>query len=173
MTAVPRLQLLPAPGATSSAPAVAAAGKGEQPVKPVVATRVVQRDRPDYQAIPGTGREIEDRLITDRRIGDRPAGQARVGYNASHRHAGTAKSDLGTSGEAANGRLTAFSQLSSMPFMVQLLGQQQSGQRASGAPETTLSGHRDAALLGSDIYRKAGGEPEFLPETATFVRLAV
>jgi hypothetical protein len=36
-----------------------------------------------------------------------------------------------------------------------------------------LSGHRDAALLGSDIYRRAGGEPEILPDSATFVRLAV
>jgi len=61
-----------------------------------------------------------------------------------------------------------------MPFMVQVLGQQAAAGRSLAAlPQTSLTGHRDAALMGSDIYRRAGGEPEFLPDGATFVRLAV
>jgi hypothetical protein len=58
--------------------------------------------------------------------------------------------------------------------MVQLLGQQAVTGRAQAAqPQTSLSGHRDAAVMGSDVYRRAGGEPELLPDGATFVRLAV
>jgi len=58
--------------------------------------------------------------------------------------------------------------------MVQLLGQQAiAGRSQAVQPQTSLSGHRDAALMGSDVYRRAGGEPELLPDGATFVRLAV
>jgi hypothetical protein len=77
-------------------------------------------------------------------------------------------------GEAAGGRQISFSRLTSMSFVVQLLGQQSAPGRSQAAmPQTLLTGHRDAAVMGSELYRRSGGEPEILPDSATFVRLAV
>jgi len=55
-----------------------------------------------------------------------------------------------------------------------VLGQQAVAGRSQAAqPQTSLTGHRDAALMGSAVSRRAGGEPELLPDGATCVRLAV
>lgn len=165
MTAVQRLQLLPAPGPTPGATAVAIPAQGEQQIKPVVPARVIEHDQPQYRRQqPETEQRTGERRMGDRRVSER---QAALGHGEQGRWAGEA------SGGTASGRRVAFSRLSSMAFMVQVLGQQTDPRLEAGTPQTSLSGHRDAALLGSDIYRKAGGEPEFLPETATFVRLAV
>lgn len=166
MTAVPRLQLLPPPGIGSGVPAVVLPGQEGQPVKPVVPARAVPGGRSDQRQAYDAEQRSGERRVGDRRIADRQTAQARIGQHGEHGRPGAAAT------APASGRLIAFSRLSSMPFMVQVLGQEGSA-RPAETPQTSLSGHRDAALLGSDIYRKAGGEPEFLPETATFVRLAV
>ncbi len=166
MTAVPRLQLLPPPGIRSGLPAVALPDQGDQPVKPVLPARAVPGGRPEQRQAYDTDQRSGERRVGDRRVADRHAAQARIGQRGEHGRAGAAAT------EPASGRLVAFSRLSSISFMVQVLGQEGSA-RPAETLQTSLSGHRDAALLGSDIYRKAGGEPEFLPETATFVRLAV
>lgn len=153
MTGVPRLQHLPVPASPAGTTALAlpqgGAGQRDKPVAPVSAAR----------AIPGRAER-----------GTAWSGEeAREGAEGAGRRPGAR-----TATEAAAGRLVAFSRLSSMPFMVQVLGQQAAAGRSQAAlPQTTLTGHRDAALLGSDIYRRAGGEPEVLPDGATFVRLAV
>ncbi len=162
MTGVPRLQHLPVPVASAGAPAVAQseAGAGRQ-IKPVVPVTPVR-----YH--PGEGGQAE-RGQAGRGQHRDPVGEG-VG---SRREKGLQRRQL-TGDEAGGNRPVTFSRLTSMPFMVQLLGQQASAGRAQAAqPQTSLTGHRDAALMGSDVYRRAGGEPELLPEGATFVRLAV
>lgn len=156
MTGIPRLQLLPAPGSTSGALAVASPSQGEQRVKPVTPATPVYR-----------GQQGRQQVLID---------QNRVDQGKRRDQGGSAAQDRAApAGEAANGKLINFSRLSSMPFMVQVLGQQSYDRQpqTGTAPQTSLSGHRDAALLGSDIYRRAGGEPQVLPDSATFVRLAV
>lgn len=162
MTSVPRLYQLPVPAASAGLPVVAGQDRenGRQ-VKALVPANPAQRNQqhPDWTAAID-GRETR-RGGLQAEEGDR-RGQPRSPVSA----------DSGS--EAASGKLINFSRLSSMPFMVQVLGQESAGSRSRAVtPETSLSGHRDAALLGSDLYRRAGGEPEFLPESATFVRLAV
>lgn len=165
MTAVPRLQLLPPPGATPGALAVAAPGQGDVRVQPVTPAKTAQQNRQGFRQATIDEHEAKQRLAN----GGRPT-QARIGEDSRQDRSG--RSAQGR--EAASGRLAPFSRLTSMPFMVQVLGQHAGGGRAQPAtPENSLTGHRDAALLGSDIYRKAGGEPEILPDDATFVRLAV
>lgn len=151
MNGVPRLQYLPVP-ATTVATAVAVPGaRGEREVEPLVPAPPLADDADGGRGATraGGGRE-------------RAADGARQG-------AGQA-----AGGEAAARRLISFSRLSAIPFMVQVLGQQ-SGVDGGGrvVPHSSLAGHRDAALVGSDIYRRAGGEPAVLPDGATFVRLAV
>jgi hypothetical protein len=161
MTGVPRLQHLPAPGSTSGALAVATLrqGRGDQRVQPVTPVTTAQRNQPEPQWARSDHGSIDrsrserDRVDESRRGGVAPRGE-RGGA------------------EAANAGAINFSRLSSLPFMVQVLGQQ-AGRGPSTQPQTSLSGHRDAAQLSSDIYRRAGGEPEMLPDSATFVRLAV
>jgi hypothetical protein len=150
MTGVPRLQHLPVPatpaGTTALALSQGGAGQREKPVTPVSAVRAIPA-----RAERGTA-----------------WGRDEAGESTTRRDSPAAGS------EAASGRVVAFSRLSSMPFMVQVLGQQAAAGRSLAAlPQTSLTGHRDAALMGSDIYRRAGGEPEVLPDGATFVRLAV
>lgn len=155
MTGIPRLQLLPAPGSTSGALVVASPSQGEQRVQPVTPAT------PAYR-----GQQEAQRVLVD---------QDRVGQSNRRDRGGSPTRDrTATAAEAANGKLINFTRLSSMPFMVQVLGQQSYDRQAqTGASQSSLSGHRDAALLGSDVYRRAGGEPQFLPGSATFVRLAV
>ncbi|GAB4357691.1 MAG: hypothetical protein Kow00114_09440 [Kiloniellaceae bacterium] len=164
MTVVARLQQLPVPAATAGALTVAATDQasGSQRVKAVTPVTPVQRhqQRPDGAEAP-QGREARrnDPWRDDLQSDDFQAGR---------------RGSAAASQEAASGRLASFSRLSSMPFMVQVLGQQSTaGRSQANLPQTSLSGHRDAALLGSDSYRRAGGEPGFLPHSATFVRLAV
>jgi len=182
MTAVQRLQLLPAPGTTPAGQAVAAPDRGEQQVKPVVPARFVQRGLQDPRDAQGLARggvetpQVESRTA-DRRLSDRQSRQAGPD-GADNRRTTRATGEAPAKRAApATGHTYGFSHLSSLPFLVQVLGQEggQEGMSAArrASPQTSLSSHRDAAQLGSDIYRKAGGEPEFLPETATFVRLAV
>jgi hypothetical protein len=154
MTGVPRLLQLPVPVGPAGTVAVPEADGSGQRVKAVTP---VQRNQPRAERNPGwSGHEPRER-IEDGARRDREKTALR-----------------GAGGEAATGKPNNFSRLTAMPFMVQVLGQQTAGSRGqSVAPQTSLSGHRDAALLGSDVYRKAGGEPEFLPDSATFVRLAV
>lgn len=153
MTGVPRLQHLPVPAGPAGATALALPqGGGSLREKPVPAV--------------DPARAIPARAERGAAWGRDEAGESAGG--GKREAAGRADR------EAAAGRLIAFSRLSSMPFMVQVLGQQSMAGRSQAAlPQTSLSGHRDAALLGSDIYRRAGGEPELLPDGATFVRLAV
>lgn len=154
MTGVPRLQHLPVPATSAGAPVVAAAETDERqrvrPVTPAAPAPRHQAERDTGWAGGASRKQIGDGFRGDQ--GHSPAPNSRV----------------------AGDKPVSFSRLASMPFMVQLLGQQAATGRVLGAaPQTDLSGHRDAALLGSDIYRKAGGEPEMLPDSATFVRLAV
>ena len=154
MTGVPRLQHLPVPVAATGAPAVAQtpadAGRQVKPVVPVTPAHYGhaerQADRGREGASEGSASSQERRLQRHRPAGD----------------------------EARDNKPVSFSRLTSMTFMVQLLGQQTSAGRSLAAlPQTSLSGHRDAAVMGSDVYRRAGGEPQLLPDGATFVRLAV
>jgi hypothetical protein len=166
MTGVPRLQQLPVPAASAGALTVAALDQanGGQRVKAVTPVTPAQRHQQRSDgAETAQGREARrnDPQRNDPWSDDLQAdGRGQRGSTAAQ--------------EAASGKLINFSRLSSMPFMVQVLGQQAAAGRAqASAPQTSLTGHRDAALLGSDTYRRAGGEPEFLPDSATFVRLAV
>jgi len=169
MTGVPRLQQLPVPAASAGALTVAApdqanGGPRVKAVTPVTPTQRHQQ-RPDGSET-AQGREARrnDPQRSDPWSEDLQADDFQAGRRSS----------VATAREAASGKLINFSRLSSMPFMVQVLGQQAAAGRAqASAPQTSLTGHRDAALLGSDTYRRAGGEPEFLPDSATFVRLAV
>ena len=166
MTTVPRLQLLPPPGASSGATAVAVAGAdhGDQRVKAVVPVARHQRGRQDLQ------QEIHQAAARQDRAGQKPVDQG----SRQHGNGSPARERNSLAADPAAGKLINFSRLSSMPFMVQVLGQQAQAGRGQAAPvQSALSGHRDAALLGSDVYRRAGGEPEILPDSATFVRLAV
>ncbi|MEO3428228.1 hypothetical protein AAFN88_05180 [Pelagibius sp. CAU 1746] len=166
MTAVPRLQLLPAPGTLPGTAAVALPGQGEPRVQPVVPVKATRHNRPEIQQPTIDERQARRQLGNERAADHGRTGDERVGRGR--------QDAIPARGEAANGRLIGFSRLSSMPFMVQVLGQQATAGRPQAAtPQTSLSGHRDAAQLGSDVYRKAGGEPEILPDDATFVRLAV
>jgi len=149
MTGVPRLQHLPVPATTAGATVVAVPeGGGAQRVKAVVPVTPAQRSQARAErSAAWAGSEGRERAPA-------PAGQS--------------------GSEAAAGRLINFSRLTALPFMVQVLGQQAAvGRGQTPVPQTSLTGHRDAALIGSDVYRRAGGEPELLPDTATFVRLAV
>lgn len=158
MTGVPRLQHLPVPAAAVGAAGLAVPETGAgQRVKAVQPVAPAEYNRP--QGGRGGAWDLaEDRV-------DDGARQSR----------GQSAGEAGRYGsEPAAGRLIGFSRLTAMPFMVQVLGQQAAiGRGQQAIPQTSLSGHRDAALLGSDIYRRAGGEPEMLPDGATFVRLAV
>lgn len=152
MTGVPRLQHLPVPVASTGASAVAQtqaeAGRQVKPVTPVTPVHYGQAER-----------------------GQRREG---VGEGAAHGQERRLQRHRPAADEANASKPISFSRLTSMPFMVQLLGQQASAGRSQAAlPQTSLSGHRDAALMGSDVYRRAGGEPGLLPDGATFVRLAV
>lgn len=172
MTVVPRLQQLPPPGSRSGLPAVALPGLADQPVKPVLPARTIQGGKPDPRQPSDADRVTAERRVDDRRIADRQDARARIEQGGEQGRSAGRGGAGATAPEPAGGRLIDFSRLSSMPFMVQVLGQE-GGARPVTLPQSSLDGHRDAALLGSDIYRRAGGEPEFLPETATFVRLAV
>ena len=158
MTGVPRLQQLPVPAtaARATAGALAEAGGGQRAKALVPVT-------PIHAAQAHTGRSTAWAGGAEReQLGDDTRG-GRSAPPSSRRP-----------GEGAAGRLPSFSRLSALPFMVQVLGQQAApGARPVGGPQTSLTGHRDAALLGSDSYRRAGGEPAVLPDNATFVRLAV
>jgi hypothetical protein len=159
MTVVQRLQLLPAPGATSGATAVAVAGQDDPRVKAVVPVARNQRGR---QQLPQEAQPAKARQDRIDQGGRQHSGGAPTRAKAS------------LAADPASGRLINFSRLSSLPFMVQVLGQQpQAGRPQVEIAQNSLSGHRDAALLGSDVYRRAGGEPEILPDSATFIRLAV
>ena len=151
MTGVPKLQLLPAPGAKPLAPAAAEArGLGvQQEVEAVVRS----------PALYGRGGQkgLQHHLVEERRW-EEQAGPDR-------------QRAIRNDQDPASGRGINFSRLNAMAFVVQVLGQQ--SQNTTAAPQSTLSQHRDGALIGSDIYRKAGGEPELLPEDATFVRIAI
>lgn len=153
MTGVPKMQLLPAPGAKPLAPSGAAGqGSGSRQV-----IEAVVRTTP-----PRAGsEEAAARALVEQR-----AGEGRDGSTGRERTAAAQ--------EPAKGRLASFSRLSSMPFMVQVLGQQALAERSpAAAAQTPFSQHRDGALMGSDLYRKAGGEPELMPDNATLVRFAV
>lgn len=160
MTGVPRLLQLPVPAnpAGTTAAGVPQTDGDSQRVKAVTPVTPAQRNpaRPE-RGLGGPGHEPRER------VGD----GARSEWEKA-----PARGKSG--GEAAVGKLINFSRLTALPFMVQVLGQQAAGSRGQpAAPQTSLSGHRDAALLSSDVYRKAGGEPGLLPDSATFVRLAV
>ena len=154
MNPVAKIHLLPAPGTKLPVPAGTAAQSRGVPQEVEAVVRSPALKARDEQA-------AQQRGALRQRRGDEPEAQA-GGSRASRQEA------------SAKGRLISFSRLSSMPFMVQVLGQE--GQTAKGATPAApggLSEHRDGALMGSDLYRKAGGEPELLPETATLVRFAV
>lgn len=177
MTAVQRLQLLPPPGTTPAGQAVAAPGGGEQQVKPVVPARPVQRGLQDPRDSQELARRGGDTPPVERRTADRDWQSRQAEPDEANNRETTHAAAEAPAKRAAAGRRYGFSHLSSLPFLVQVLGQEGEQEGISAArpatPQTGLSRHRDAAQLGSDIYRKAGGEPEFLPETATFVRLVV
>jgi hypothetical protein len=160
MTGVPRLQHLPVPATATGSMAVAVpeAGGGQQAkaLVPVTPPRATQ---------PHTGRGT---------AWTGGAGRERIADGTRQSGGRQAAPSDPSAAEGAGGRLVSFSRLSALPFMVQVLGQQAAaGSRLAAVPQTSLAGHRDAALLGSDSYRRAGGEPAVLPDGATFVRLAV
>ena len=151
MSGVQKLHLLPAPGVKSAA-LQAAASKG-------------QAARPEIEAVvksPAVRARADDRGLLRNPIEERrPGGQQGP-------HAGGNLRDEPATGKAER---IGFSRLTALGFMVQVLGQQNQGTQT--AQPHTLAQHRDAALIGSESYRRAGGEPELLPDDATFVRVAV
>ena len=150
MTGVQKLPLLPAPGAKPKAP-VAAVSQGsgvQQEIEAVVKSPAAQ-SRTGQRGLPH--QQVEERRWAEQKDAVR---QGRVQGGA----------------DPAKGRRISFSRLTAMPFMVQVLGQQSPGSQTT--QQTPLAQHRDGALIGSELYRKAGGEPELLPEDATFVRIA-
>ncbi len=150
MTGVQKLPLLPAPGAKPKAPAVALSrGSGVQPEIEAVVKSPAARSRTGQRSLPHE--RVEERRWEEQRDAARRA-------------------RFQDAAEPAKGRRISFSRLTAMPFMVQVLGQQSSGSQIT--QQTPLVQHRDGALIGSELYRKAGGEPELLPEEATFVRIA-
>lgn len=150
MTGVQKLQLLPAPGAKPKAPATAVSqGSGvQQEIEAVVRSPATQSR---------TGQRALERQVMEERRWDEQKDAAR-------------KDRIQDGAGPAQGRRISFSRLTAMPFMVQVLGQQHPGSQTT--QQTPLAQHRDGALIGSELYRKAGGEPELLPEDATFVRIA-
>lgn len=154
MTAVAKIHLLPAPGTRLPVPAGTAAQSRGVPQEVEAVVRSPALKARDEQAAQQHG-------PLHQRRGDEPEAQA--GSSRATRQEASAKE-----------RPISFSRLSSMPFMVQVLGQEgRAAKSATPAAPGGLSEHRDGALMGSDLYRKAGGEPELLPETATLVRFAV
>jgi hypothetical protein len=117
MTAVPRLQLLPAPGTSPGTTAVALPDQREQRVQPVVPAKAARHGRPEYQQTTIDERQARQQLGSERAESQRRTNDRRAGED--RRQAGTTP----VRSEAAGGRLS-FSRLSSMPFMVQVLGQQ-------------------------------------------------
>lgn len=173
MTAVPRLQLLPPPGSAPGATAVATTEQGDPRVQPVVPAKSIRQDRQDFQQ-PLLEAPFEKRQARQELAGEGRAARARLSQEGGPERGQGGAGRTTPPSAPASGRQIHFSRLTSMSFMVQVLGQQTVGGRDPAVtPQTSLTGHRDAALLGSDIYRKAGGEPEILPDDATFVRLAV
>ena len=92
MTAVQRLQLLPAPGTTPTGQAGAGPGREEQQVRPVVPARFVQRglqDPRDSQSVARrhSGAPQVERRVADRRLRDREAAEAGLHNSGSERRA--------------------------------------------------------------------------------------
>jgi hypothetical protein len=56
-------------------------------------------------------------------------------------------------------------------FLAQILGQDQS--QDLGSAPTAGARHRDGAALGSEAYRRAGGEPVYYSEQPRILRIAV
>ncbi len=71
--------------------------------------------------------------------------------------------------EAARGIRIQPTAHAAPPYVAQLLGQQAPGALAG----LELLDHRDAAALGSEAYRRAGGEPPFYSEAPAYFRLTV
>lgn len=67
----------------------------------------------------------------------------------------------------AEAEAPAFYPTDSVPFLVQLLGQE------SERPQVLITEHRDAAELGSDAYRRVGAAPPIYTEQATLFSFAI
>src|SRR3546814_6739464 len=150
MTGIPRLQHLPVPVATTGATAVALPESGRQAKAVVPVTPVHPRQAQAERSTAWSGGAARE--------GAEDAGDLKRGHKAA--------ADGRASGETTVGRLAGFSRLSSMPFMVQVLGQQAAAGRSQVPPQTSLSGHRDAALLGSDRSEEHTSELQSIMRTS-------
>ncbi len=113
------------------------------PVEPIGRVKSIDGQMPERQARPFVQTDLEDPRGSSTK--DRPAPEVARGIRI-----------LPTTHAAP-------------PFAAQLLGQQAPG--ALAGPE--LLAHRDAAALGSEAYRRAGGEPPFYSEAPAYFRLSV
>ena len=131
----------------AAAPAPFRSGGGEDarvvPVEPIGRIRGVDGQVPERRARPFVQPDLED-----------PRGSSTKDRAAP---------------EAARGIRILPTTHAAPPFAAQLLGQQ--APDAPAGPE--LLAHRDAAALGSEAYRRAGGEPPFYSEAPAYFRLSV
>ncbi len=148
--AAPQVVLIPpsAPPRGLAAPFVPSrAGGGEDarvvPVEPIAGIKAVDGQLPQRRTPPFPQPDLEDAR--------RPSTRDR------------------TAAEAPQGIRIPPTTHAAPPFAAQLLGQQASA--ALAGPE--LLGHRDAAALGSEAYRRAGGEPAIYSEAPAYFRLSV
>ena len=91
----------------------------------------------------------------------------RTEQSAEPRDEQTAKGSGGAAAQA-DYRPAAFAGA----FLAQLLSKDESRSASGGVPAALLSGSRQAAL-GSDAYRRAGGEPPVYSEAPSLFRIAV
>ncbi|MFQ5775932.1 MAG: hypothetical protein ACE5GS_15535 [Kiloniellaceae bacterium] len=144
------LALLPssstaAPPPASDAAGVLAARGGRRTDEPVAA---VARSTPPRNGV--QGRHVRP----DPRDAQRALGRGRAGPAGPGARAGA--------GPAAERPLGA-----SARFLIQVLAQD------LGPPAGPLAQHRDGAVLGSDAYRRAGGQPPLYSQRPTVFRITV
>ncbi len=146
-----------APGATRAARSITSAAAGPESARlpvnrndPVTPARPVSREQEQLRA--RHLRLVGDDAPARRQAGQGPAIEARPA----------------TGGTAAAPR-------DSIAFTVQLLSQ-----TSNPVPNRALAGYgqdlalrKDSAQIGSDIYRRAGAEPDLLTQAPTFLSLAV
>src|SRR3546814_3802841 len=141
MTGIPRLQHLPVPVATTGATAVALPESGRQAKAVVPVTPVHPRQAQAERSTAWSGGAARE--------GAEDAGALTRGHKAA--------ADGRASGATTVGRLTSFSRLSSMPFMVQFLGPQAAAGRSQVPHQASPSGQ-----LGSAHVRTAVTTPRRL-----------
>jgi hypothetical protein len=136
------------------------------PASPFPASRAGTRE-PDSEigAIRAAAAVTDQQERVAARRGGKP--DQRTEQSAEPRDEQTAKGSGGAAAQA-DYRPAAFAGA----FLAQLLSKDESRSASGGVPAALLSGSRQAAL-GSDAYRRAGGEPPVYSEAPSLFRIAV